>query len=321
MDIYGLNQDNTCLYTIHNNTYNIYNTTPFIKNITESYEGGIGHFKILYKTNIVAVVGGGIQPKYPPNKVIIWDQKRKTEIGEVSFKCLVKNIQIELNTILIALEHKTYCYSLENLSIIKKIDTYSNPLGICAMSNNTKPIIITLGILPGRIRIERLSRTMIISAHQTDIQCIATSVNFNLVATTSKKGTLIRMFDTKYGKLLQEFRRGIEQVTITYMTFSADTSRLAIHSNKGTIHIFKTNFKFGQKERPSKPTGYIYTFIPKYILSEWSNHKIYLETNPNTISFFSNKNKTITICSKDGDVFMYDITGKVADCIETINIL
>ena len=51
---------------------------------------------MLYKTNVLALVGGGPSPLFPPNKVIIWDDHRSEAIGEMSFKSDVKAIRLTL---------------------------------------------------------------------------------------------------------------------------------------------------------------------------------------------------------------------------------
>ena len=46
--------------------------------------GGIKIAELLYKSNLMALVGGGRNPKFPPNKVIIWDDYQGQIVGEIT---------------------------------------------------------------------------------------------------------------------------------------------------------------------------------------------------------------------------------------------
>lgn len=59
-----------------------------------------------------------------------------------------------------------------------------------------------------------------------------------MVASASVLGTLIRIHSTTTTNLLYEFRRGIDKADITSMKFSHDDSKLAVLSDKYTLHIF-----------------------------------------------------------------------------------
>jgi hypothetical protein len=50
---------------------------------------------MLNRSNIIALVGGGKNPKYAPNKVIIWDDNQKKVIREIKFNSFIKNVKIK----------------------------------------------------------------------------------------------------------------------------------------------------------------------------------------------------------------------------------
>ena len=50
---------------------------------------------MLYRTNIIALVGGGDQPQFPPDKVMIWDDSQMRCLGELNFKSEVRGVKLK----------------------------------------------------------------------------------------------------------------------------------------------------------------------------------------------------------------------------------
>ena len=62
--------------------------------------------------------------------------------------------------------------------------------------------------------------------------------NGSLLATASEKGTLVRIYSTENGELLQELRRGKDKAEISSIIFDRKSKWVAVTSDRTTIHIF-----------------------------------------------------------------------------------
>ena len=50
---------------------------------------------MLYKSNVVAFLGGGKTPKYTPNKVVLWDDSQQKVITEIRLTNEVINVKLK----------------------------------------------------------------------------------------------------------------------------------------------------------------------------------------------------------------------------------
>ena len=58
------------------------------------FKGGIVIAEMLYRTNMLFLVGGGMNPKFPPNKVVVWDDNQQKCLGEMSYKTCILAVKV-----------------------------------------------------------------------------------------------------------------------------------------------------------------------------------------------------------------------------------
>lgn len=90
----------------------------------------------MFRTNILALVGGGQKPKFATNKVFLWDDLSFKCIGELSFKTYVRAVKLTKDKIVVVLETRTYIYNFDDLRLIDAIETCHNPKGLVALNPN-----------------------------------------------------------------------------------------------------------------------------------------------------------------------------------------
>ena len=207
-------------------------------------DGGIGIIEMLKRTNIIALVGGGTNPRFPTNQLIIWDDHQGKIISKLRLNDNIINVKLRSDIIIVLTKNKFYAFNMNNLVTIGIIDTFDNPLGILGISNgdNNKLIVgfpyKTQGsVFLGNIS-QKCEKICVVNAHSSKIACIAINKDGTLLATASDKGTLIRIFGTNAGQKLSEFRRGNIPVEMNCLTFDLNNKFIGCSSNGGTIHIF-----------------------------------------------------------------------------------
>jgi WD40 repeat protein len=325
----GFNQNYQCFACGTTTGFVIYNADPFKETFRRDFpNGGIGYVEMLFRCNILALVGGGTNPRYPPNKVMIWDDHQNRCIGELSFRSEVKAVKLRRDRVVVVLEHKIYVYDFSHLKLLDHIETIANVKGLCALCPDpSNTVLVCPGLQKGYLRIELydIKRMSLISAHDGNLGCFALSFDGKLLATASEKGTLIRIWDTSTGEKIQELRRGADHAEIQSICFSPKTcSWLAVSSDKGTIHIFrirhktqngKSKAKNGKnnsnsandnnsetKHNPKSSLKVISNLLPKYFQSEWSVAQFRVP-DVRTIVAFGSDEHSIVVVSADGTFY------------------
>ncbi|WOH06856.1 hypothetical protein DCAR_0626285 [Daucus carota subsp. sativus] len=332
------NQDYGCFAAGTSRGFRIYNCDPFKETFRRDHKsGGFGIVEMLFRCNILALVGGKANTQYPPNKVIIWDDHQSRCIGEFSFRSEVRAVKLRRDRVVVVLEHKIYVYNFMDLKLLHQIETVANPKGLCCLSHQMNTSVLACpGIRRGQVRVEHfgLHMTKVIQAHDAQIACITMTMDGLILATASTKGTLIRIFNTMDGTRLQEVRRGVDRADIYSIALSLNVQWLAVSSDKGTIHIFSLRVR-GAGEDPSfqsspvKSTSFLHQnssssldalispsagenpgsslsfmkgVLPKYFSSEWSFARFHIPECTQFIAAFGSQN-TLVIVGMDGSFY------------------
>jgi WD40 repeat protein len=243
----SFNQDSSCFAIGTETGFKIYSSYPINHCFERNLNGGIGIIEMLYRSNILGLVGGGTYPKFNKNKLIIWDDIQRKEIAEFKFTSNVINIKLKKDRIFSICENKIFIFDYKTYKNIEIIQTADNPKGLIAISYEQNINIIAYPIsntnikeTKGKLKIHDKEKNLDleITAHENILSYITMNKEGTILASASEKGTRISIVNCINGVLLQEFKRGSEKAEINYITFDNLGILVAVTSDRGTIHIW-----------------------------------------------------------------------------------
>ncbi|KAH0587452.1 hypothetical protein H2248_006236 [Termitomyces sp. 'cryptogamus'] len=245
----------------------VYRTSPLKLLRKRELKGGTLIAVVPFHTsNILFLVGGGRSPLYPPNKVVFWDDALGAEVAELEFRERVRGIACRRGWLAVALRRRVVVFQVgEQVTRYAEWDTCDNPKGLLAMATAAYSTLLTIaGRQLGHVQLVHLPPcappvpigphissspprpppppakhpVSIIAAHETALTTLSVPASGRLLATTSSRGTLVRVWDSLSGKLVREFRRGTDKADIYGVAFRPDEQELCVWSDKGTVHVF-----------------------------------------------------------------------------------
>jgi hypothetical protein len=254
-----------------------------------------------YDTDLLFLVGGPPSPLYAPNKVVLYSLSSSQAIASIEFASLVSGIAVRRDRLVVVLLDKVVLFALPlGPSAIYRegaYETCANPKGLVGMATEPQSTLLCFpGLQQGQVALVKLPpmsgmagsepprfkdppfpATSIVLAHTNALSALSTTPNGRFLATSSAKGTLIRLWDSKSGQLLRELRRGTDSATIFSLAVHPLGSAVAAASDKGTVHLWDLGGRRGESatERPRKPSAegvaLLKPFLPKYFSSAWSD--------------------------------------------------
>ncbi|KAF2797499.1 WD40 repeat-like protein [Melanomma pulvis-pyrius CBS 109.77] len=235
----SFNADSSCFSVALETGFCVFSSRTGDLKCAREVGGGIGSAEMLGTTRYIALVGGGKQPKFPQNKVQIWNDATQVVSTSLEFKTPIQRVRLSQSHLIVVLLNNVGIYKMKSPpDKVADYETVNNPFGLCSLGRN---VVAFPGRTPGQVKLFDLTtgNVSIIPAHDSPLRALALNQRGDMVATASEQGTLIRLWSFPSCTKVAEFRRGVDPAVVFSLAFSPSGSMLAVTSDKSTLHIFE----------------------------------------------------------------------------------
>lgn len=256
------NQDQSCFVCALDDGLRVFYLDPIreMTHLRHELVGSVSKAEMLYKTNLIAFVGGGTKPRFADNIIMVYDDRQAEFVLELSLPESILSIRLKRDKLIAVCRSAIHVFSFPNrCQHLFNVTTRDNPRGLCELSavrfgamseqgasSSAADLMVFPGYKTGSVQILNLATTeqkvssapVTINAHQNELSCLAINHQGTMIATASVKGTLIRIWDSLQRIMLVELRRGSDPAILYCINFSPGDEWLCCSSDKGTVHVF-----------------------------------------------------------------------------------
>ena len=246
----SFNQDNSCFSIGKENGFIVYETFPLKNQYEKKMDGGIKIAEMYYKTNVLALIGGGENPKYNPKKLNIWDDSQNKIASEIKFFSILRNVKLKKDKIYAICDKNIYVFDLKTFENLEIIPTRENSKGLFSICGDPNKEIIAYIEKADKENKQNFNKYFVmiknynkntsfpIFALEEPISYISLNYDGTLLAVSNEKGTQINIHSCTNGNILAQFYRGKDKAEINHICFDKFSNFLAVSSAKGTVHIW-----------------------------------------------------------------------------------
>ncbi|OMJ88606.1 hypothetical protein SteCoe_9471 [Stentor coeruleus] len=276
--------------------------------------------EVYEKYEIILVVGSGEEPKDSPRILTAWSTAENQIICEIAFLDTILAVKANLIRLVVCLAQQICVYDTSSMKVVAVIQTCMNESGLIALAAGEcyNFLLYPASETKGDVQIYDCftsSPRMLIESHKSPLFFISISSQGHLFATSSHKGTIIRIFSLPSGEKIYSLRRGNLQVEIYNSMFSSDSTAFLLASNSGTIHVFDLsgrssgNWKVGIKNSLVSATSFL---LPNTIHDNLSSCSSVIKVHTGyqdkfVCTFLKNSLKCLSI-SYQGTYNLYDFS-------------
>ena len=287
---------------------------------------------MLYKTNIIVLVGLEERQNFSPKKITIWTTLKHTVLC-VSNHFTSKIITVKINKQRMIIGEKNYLhiYDTNSMDFKYSIMVSDITLGNLILSRNSEKnnyFCYSTSKDEGMVNVydakESQGVKVQIKAHKSPVLKMCLNYEGDRLATCSCKGTIIRVFSIPKGDKLCTFKRGVSPAFIYCLNFSRNSEKLISTSDNGILYVFDIKEEMENIEKNKEPKGFIKVmgrgissalsaFVPKEYEDTFGTQGAVITYHnenlkiTNLVGFCDNEIKEIFCFTSDGTFSMINI--------------
>ncbi|KAL7409899.1 WD40-repeat-containing domain protein [Mrakia frigida] len=93
--------------------FEVWKLYPLANVARRALPGSISHASLLHRTSLVFLLGGGSNPLYPPNKLVVWDDRKGKAVLELEFREKILGLSSRRGSLALAFRRRVVLFSID----------------------------------------------------------------------------------------------------------------------------------------------------------------------------------------------------------------